>query len=96
MTLALKAAESELDFPISYDLAVGETIASSAWTVLPVETGGLAVKSGTPAIVGAVASCIVTGGVLRRVYRLRKTVVTSQGRTYAQTIGIRIGEVEPT
>ena len=92
MAIIPKAAGAELDWPITYDLAVGETITSSTWTVEP--AGALAVKAGSAAVAGAVVSCILTGGVFRRVYRVRNLAVTSQGRTYEQTIAFRIGDVE--
>jgi hypothetical protein len=91
----IKAAESELDWPITYTLESGETIASSVWTVAPVETGGLAVKAGSPSIAGAAVACIVAGGNFRRVYELRNVITTSAGRKHSQTMAFRIGPVEP-
>lgn len=94
--MEIKAAEAELDWPISYTLESGETISVSVWTVAPVETGGLAVKSGSASIAGAAVACIVTGGNFRRVYELRNVITTSAGRKHSQTITFRIGPVEPS
>jgi hypothetical protein len=90
----LKAPGSELDFPIEWTLADGETISTSTWVVSPVETGGLAVKVGTPAISSATTSCIVEDGLFRHVYELTNTITTSQGRTDVRTVSVRIGSVE--
>lgn len=95
MNVTLKAVEAELDYPITYDLQAGETITASSWTVVPATAGAMAVKAGSPSVAGAVVACIVTGGVFRRVYRLRNVVVTSQGRTFSQTRTFRIGEEAP-
>ena len=90
--MQIKAAGSELDWPISWTLETGETIASSTWTVSP--SGELAVKSGTPTIALLKTACILTGGVFRKVYEVTNTIVTSGARTHAQTITFRIGPVE--
>lgn len=94
MALIIKAPTSELDWPISYTLAAGETISGSTWTVSPVEAGGMAVKGGTPSITGSVTACILTGGNFRQIYEVTNTVTTSQGRVYAHTAAFRIGTVE--
>ena len=96
MTLIIKAAESELDWPVRYDLEIGETIASSTWSVSPVETGGISVKAGSPSIASPLAACILTGGLFRHVYEVRNVVVTSAGRSHSQTLGFRVGPVEPS
>lgn len=90
--MQLKAAGAELDWPIHWTLEDGETIASSTWSVSP--AGGLAVKAGSPSIAGLVTACILTGGVFRAVYEVTNNIVTSAGRTHAQTITFRIGPVE--
>jgi hypothetical protein len=94
--MEIKAPESELDWPISYTLESGETIIASAWVVSPEESGGLAVKAGSPAITGSAVACIVTGGTFRQLYLLRNTITTSAGRKHSQTIAFRIGPVTPS
>ena len=90
--MQVKAAGAELDWPISWTLEAGETIASSTWSVSP--AGEMAVKAGTPNINGLVTACILTGGLFRRVYEVTNTIVTSGGRKHEQTITFRIGAVE--
>lgn len=96
MSFVMKAPGAELDWPISYTLAVGETITTSTWTVAPVEAGGVTVKAGTPSIAAGVTSCILTGGNFRDLYDVANTVLTSQGRTYQQTVTLRIGPMVAT
>lgn len=90
--MQIKAPGSTLDWPISWALESGETIASSTWSIAPVEAGGITVGSAT--ISGATTACLLSGGVFRRVYEVTNTIVTSAGRTHAQSIGFRIGTVE--
>lgn len=92
--MIIKAPTSALDWPISYTLTGSETITGSAWEITPVETGGLAVVSGSPAINGTVTSCILSGGRYRAVYTVTNTVTTNQGRQYVQSFDMRIGPVE--
>ena len=94
--MEIKAAGAVLDWPISWTLADGETISTSTWTTAPTETGGLAVKAGSAAIAGLITSCLVEGGIFRRVYELTNRITTSQGRTLEQTITFRIGPSEVT
>ncbi|WP_310474093.1 hypothetical protein [Sandarakinorhabdus sp.] len=89
----LKSPGSKLDWPISWPLEDGESIAASVWAVLPTHAGGLAVMDGSPITVGLVTSCLVEGGVNRRVYELVNTITTSAGRVHEATITFRIGRV---
>ena len=92
--MIIKASTSALDWPISYTLTGGETISTSTWTIVPVDTGGLAVVGGSPAVNGVVTSCILSGGLYRAVYSVTNTVTTSQSRIYVQSFDVRIGPVE--
>lgn len=94
--MEIKATEAVLDWPISWALADGETIAGSTWSVAPVEAGGVVVEAGSPAIAGAVTSCLLSGGIFRRVYTVTNRITTSQGRALSQTVTIRIGPIEVT
>lgn len=89
----LKAAGADIDFPITWDLDAGETIAESTWSAAPSEAGGLVVEAGTSVIDDAVTACRVSGGIYRRVYELTNTVTTSAGRLLVATVTIRIGPV---
>ena len=92
--MIIKAPTSALDWPIGYTLTGSETITGSTWAIAPVETGGLGVVGGSPAIAGAVTSCILSGGLYRAVYSVTNTVTTSDSRTYVQSFDVRIGPVE--
>lgn len=92
--MKLKAATSELDYPITYTLEEGETISTSTWAVSPVEVGGVEVKAATPAIDGAATSCILKGGIAGHLYEVTNTIVTNQGRTDVLTATFRVGNVE--
>ena len=90
----IKAAGSELDYPISWSLEATESIVNSLWLVAPVEDGGLLITAGTEKIVGNVTACLVSGGIYRRVYELTNIITTSDNRNYSQTMAFRIGPVE--
>ncbi len=92
----LKSPASVLDWGVDWELAEGETITGSEWSVSPVEAGGMAVVAGSPAIAGAVTSCLMQGGVFRHVYTLANTITTSAGRTHIESITFRVGMVEVT
>ena len=92
--MEIKAAGAVLDFPISWTLSTSETISTSTWTVEPSETGG--VTSASPTITGAVTSCLLSGGVFRKIYLVTNRITTNQGRTLEQTITLRIGSSEVT
>lgn len=94
--MEIKAPAAVLDWPISWSLADGETITASTWTVAPSEEGGLRVVSDSPVINDLVTSCLVEGGLFRRVYVLTNRITTNQGRTLEQTITFRIGPSEVT
>ena len=93
MSYELKAPGDVLDYPVGWTLETNDAIAASAWAIAPVETGGLAVVGGSPAVTGATASCLLTGGVPGHVYSVTNTVQTSAGRTMARDRVFRIGAV---
>ena len=94
--MEIKGAAAVLDWPIEWDLAPNEDISSSTWLVSPSEPGGLEVVPGSEAVTGFVTSCLVQGGIFRRVYVLTNRVATNQGRTLEQTVTVRIGNSEVT
>jgi len=89
--MQVKPLAAELDWPITWELAEGETIQSASHSVYPVEAGGVSVKSGSEQIDVATTSCLFTGGVLGHVYEATTTIVTSQGRTDSRTITLIMG-----
>ena len=51
--MQVKPLAAELDWPITWELAAGETIQSASHSVYPVEAGGISVKNGSPQLAGA-------------------------------------------
>ena len=92
--MEIKAPAAVLDWPISWSLSDGETISGSTWSVTPVEDGGVAVVPGSPDVEGTITSCLLSGGIFRRVYTVANLITTSQGRSLEQTVTIRIGQSE--
>ncbi len=87
--MKIKAADAELDWPITYVLATGETIETATWSVEP--AGELAVKEGSEDISGATVSCLLTGGERGKRYDVTCRVVTNQGRKDPRTVTFLIG-----
>lgn len=88
--MLLKLAGSRLDYPVTYELADGETIQASAWAVAPVEAGGLVVVDGSKSIAGATARCLVEGGLAGHLYNLQNVVTTDQGRALKTVLTVRV------
>jgi hypothetical protein len=95
MSVELKDPDAVLDYSQNWTtyLAVGESISASTWAIeggdaSPVTTA-LAI-SGTPSLVGAVATAFVSGGTKGQVYTLRNRIVTNQGRTDDRSWTIRV------
>lgn len=90
----VKDPEAVLEYTVDWDdlaLESGETISTSAWAVSPAESPGLEVASSpSPSNTDGTATAWVTGGVVGHVYRLVNTITTSLGRTYEQSIVIRV------
>jgi len=87
----VKPLGTELDWPITWELAEGETIETASQGVYPEEAGGISVKSESSKIEGATTSCLFVGGVLGHLYEATTTIVTNQGRTNSQTITLIMG-----
>lgn len=90
----VKSPASVRDAAVEWTLEAGETILTSAWSVVPAEPDGLAVVPGSQAMDGLVTACRVQGGVVRRVYQLVNTITTSRGQTLQEGMTFRIGLVE--
>lgn len=89
--MMLKSAGAVLPVEIAWadQLAAGETIQTASWSVSPVEVGGLQIDSDSET--GAVATAMVSGGKIGRIYQLTNEVVTVAGYRVQRSIGIRIG-----
>ena len=95
LTLIAYPYGASLDYPIVYALDDGDAIVTSAWTITPVEDGGLSMIDGSDQIDGATTACLFTGGLLGRVYEARNTVQTQAGRSLVETLAFRIVEDFP-
>lgn len=96
MSVNLKDPDAVLDYSEDWTnyLAPGETINTSTWAIEggdtnPPVTTALAI-SGTPSLVGNIATAFVSGGTKGQVYTLRNRIVTNQGRTDDRSWAIRV------
>ena len=91
MDVRLKDPDAIVDFGFNWgaDYLIGaETLTSSAWTVDPVETGGIAIESDSNTT--TTATVWTSGGKLRGIYTLTNRIVTSDGRTDERSITVRV------
>lgn len=81
-----KDPDSVIDYAFDWSdqLEEAETILSNAWTVEPIEDGGMVVDS--TAMDGNRCTAIFSGGVVGNQYRATNQVVTSLGRTYDRSL----------
>lgn len=70
----------------SDDLATGETVVTSDWTI--VTTGTL--TSGTEGNTGTVTSLWLLGGTVGETYEVRNEIVTSGDQTIGRTVRIKV------
>ncbi|HEY4546666.1 MAG TPA: hypothetical protein VIG90_09610 [Pedomonas sp.] len=93
----MKPSSADLDYPITWDLAEGDSIVSSTWAAMPIGLpgeGDMAIKAGSQIIEGETTACLLTGGREGRRYRVTTTITTAQGRTDVRSQLFRIGDVE--
>jgi hypothetical protein len=85
----VKDAADVLDYTINWasELATGETISTSSWTV----TTGITKDSDTKTT--TTTTIFVSGGTLAATYTLYNTVVTSGARTFKRYIQVKIAEI---
>ena len=90
MTLLLKDPGAMLDYSVDWgrDYLDGDALASSSWTVDPVESGGLAVIASQFDLL--IATVEVSGGLEGKLYRLVNQVVTASGREDRRSIMLRV------
>lgn len=91
MSLYLKDADSSIDHGIDWSAHLaGQTILASAWSVDPVEAGGLTIEaSGFEA---AWTSVRVSGGLVGHLYRLTNRVTLSDGQVDERSVTFRVEE----
>ena len=90
MTCLLKHPDATLDYAVDWgaDYLSGETLATSGWTVEPVEAGGVALASSAFDLL--VATATVSGGKASKIYRLTNHVTTTDGRDDSRSIMLRV------
>ena len=91
MTLLLKDPDAVLDYAIDWGaqyLAAGELLASSEWSIVPDEPGGVIVAGSD--FDASTATVKAAGGIAGRLYRLVNRVTTAAGRTDDRSIVIRV------
>lgn len=91
MSLYLKDADSRIDHSVDWAAYLaGQSIIASAWSVAPVEAGGLVVEAS--AFEAARTSVRVSGGVVGRLYRLTNRVTLSDGQVDERSVTFRVEE----
>lgn len=90
MSVQLKDPDAVIDYQFDWSnyLPSGDTIATSSWSVAP--TGELAIDSDSNT--ATTATAFVSGGVVRKTYRLVNQIVTAGARTEERSIIVRVGE----
>lgn len=90
MSLLLKDPAAVLDYAVDWgeDYLEADRLATSHWTIAPVEDGGLSLVS--EAIEATLAVVTVGGGCAGHVYRLTNHVATMDGRSDSRSVTIRV------
>jgi len=90
MPLLLKDPGAALDYGVDWgsEYLSGDVIATSGWTVEPVEVGGLAIAGQANDLLRSTVT--LSAGVAGHLYRLTNTVVTTGGRTDSRSFTIRV------
>jgi len=92
MGVYVKDPAAVVDYTVDWGAGYlsGETVSASAFSIEPVETGGLAVDAA--ASDGQTASVTLSGGLAGHTYRVTNHITTSGGRTDERSLTIRIME----
>lgn len=90
MSFYLKDPQSRVDYAIDWAPGYldGQTIATSSWTVVPVEPGGIAVDEASVDLTRAAVT--LSGGVAGHVYSVSNRVTLSDGRSDDRSITLRV------
>ena len=90
MTFLLKHPDATLDYAVDWgtDYLSGEALATSVWSLEPIELGGVAIASGAFDLL--VATVTVSGGTTGSIYRLTNHVTTTDGRDDSRSIMLRV------
>lgn len=92
MTFFLKDPRSEVDYAIDWGGGYldGQTILSSAWTVIPDEAGGLTVAQASFDLLRTAVR--LAGGVAGHVYSVSNLVALSDGTLDERSLSLRVEE----
>lgn len=90
MAYLLKDPGARVDYMVDWaaDYLNQESLATSDWTIDPVELGGVTLFSSR--IDGGQAIAVVEGGLDGHVYRLTNAVLTSAGRRDRRSVVLRV------
>jgi hypothetical protein len=90
MTLLLKDPDAVLDYAIDWasEYLLGDLIADSQWSVVPDETGGVAIVGSQ--FDSSTTTVKASGGLTGRIYRLVNHVVLESGRTDNRSVVLRV------
>lgn len=88
MTSFEKDPQDKLDYAVDWtsQLAVGETISTSTWTV----PTGITQITPAPSIDDGIVTIWLSGGTVGTRYDVLNHIVTSQGREYDRTVPILV------
>ncbi|MBO9524692.1 MAG: hypothetical protein J7517_00990 [Sphingobium yanoikuyae] len=91
MRLNIKDPQARIDHGIDWSAYLaGQVIVASAWSVAPVEAGGMTVEAN--AFEAQRSSVRLGGGIAGHVYRLTNRVTLSDGQVDERSIGFRVEE----
>ena len=90
MTFLLKHPDATLDYAVDWgtDYLSGEALATSDWSIAPVEPGGVSLAGSAFDLL--VATATVAGGKAGTIYRLTNHVTTTDGRDDSRSIMLRV------
>ncbi|HVM37952.1 MAG TPA: hypothetical protein VM265_06160 [Sphingomicrobium sp.] len=90
MTFLLKDPQAVLDYAVDWgaEYLGGDVLASSDWSVIPEEPGGVTIAGSS--FDSAIATVKAAGGVAGRLYRLCNHVVLASGRIDSRSILLRL------
>jgi hypothetical protein len=91
MSFYLKDPEARVDYAVDWaDYLDGQTIVASAWSIDPVEQGGIVVDEASFGLLRTAAR--LSGGVVGHGYSVSNLVTLSDGSADARSINLRVEE----
>lgn len=92
MAMAVKDPGTRVDFEFDWATAYpdGQAVATSLWTIVPDEAGGIAVDGAAHEL--AQTTVTLAGGVAGHVYRVTNRVTMSDGQIDERSMTVRVEE----